>query len=206
MEELRIRTEPDHRSVEAQLDLKSRLRSLSEYLALLKKFYGFIAAWEPRVLSALDQPDFLRARTKLPLLTADLVRLGFVDTSQLPHCVVPTFERNADALGSMYVIEGSTLGGSIIAAQVERRLGLSRHNGCLYFSGYGEHTNKMWSDFGRYMRLSVTHAERAAAVRGARNTFNLLQLWLAADAADAPVRRHAGSAFENKRRRTVQSS
>ena len=84
-----------------------------------------------------DRP-FLNPRRRLHLLEADLAVLGSsaraVDALQA--CPVPLLHDAAEALGSLYVIEGSTLGGRIIQRNVERCLGFDgRWNGSLKRDG-----------------------------------------------------------------------
>lgn len=50
----------------------------------------------------------------------------------------------ADCLGAIYVLEGSTLGGQIIAPVVARTLSLTPPTGCRYYIGYGPETGPRW--------------------------------------------------------------
>ncbi|MBW1653854.1 biliverdin-producing heme oxygenase [Flavobacterium quisquiliarum] len=51
------------------------------------------------------------------------------------------------ALGVLYVVEGSTLGGRFILKNVSKRPELSGEKGVSYFSGYGERTGSFWKAF-----------------------------------------------------------
>ena len=75
----------------------------------------------------------------------------------------------------MYVMEGSTLGGQVIA----RRLALPLRS----LVPYGSRTGAMWRAFGAAARASLGPAERGLALEGARETFAVLQAWLTGDAA-----------------------
>lgn len=55
------------------------------------------------------------ARRRAALLLADLRDLG--DDAR-PHPVLPAFDSDAAALGGLYVLEGSRLGGAVLARQV----------------------------------------------------------------------------------------
>ena len=95
----------------------------------------------------------------------------------LPMCSAPVLRNAAEALGSLYVMEGSTLGGRVIERNVKRCLGLDAQHGCTYFAGYGMHTGTMWRSF-------LTQLDQAPAVDaeqiadGATATFECLALWL----------------------------
>jgi heme oxygenase len=78
----------------------------------------------------------------------------------------------------MYVVEGATLGGTVIARYVERRLGLSRHNGCLYFRCYGAEVRPMWIAFGTRLVATCGPADHDAVVAAACRTFEVLRIWL----------------------------
>ena len=49
-------------------------------------------------------------------------------------------------LGVLYVLEGSTLGGRLIARHVEPALGLINGRGDAYFRGHGEATGALWRE------------------------------------------------------------
>lgn len=51
------------------------------------------------------------------------------------------------AMGIMYVIEGSSLGGRVIYKNIHKNLGYDNENGAAYFSGYGDKTGSYWKNF-----------------------------------------------------------
>ena len=81
-------------------------------------------------------------------------------------------------LGSMYVIEGSTLGGAVIAQAVERNLGLSAGTGCAYFRSYGRETARMWKSFGAVLLAASSPETDDLIVGAAKTTFAVMQDWL----------------------------
>mgnify|MGYP006161253249 CR=1 FL=1 len=89
--------------------------------------YGFIAACEQRLDIGAAPPSLgIERRLKAPLLRSNLRALGcsapaidrIAFCEQLPHV-----ERWPAALGYFYVIEGSTLGGQLLARHFRERLG-----------------------------------------------------------------------------------
>lgn len=57
----------------------------------------------------------------------------------------------AFALGILYVMEGSTLGGRFILKNISTISGLDKGLGISYFQGYGEKTGSYWKTFLGYM-------------------------------------------------------
>lgn len=162
-------------------DLEARTSSLSAYRDLLARLYGFHAGWEPHVAVILADPKFFQRRRKVELLERDLGFLGITraEIDRLPLCdpIVP-MRTPAEALGSMYVMEGSTLGGIIIARQVERSLGLGRRNGCRYFRCYGDDTGPMWTNFRAELLARCGPDDEGVVIATAQRTFEVLGSWL----------------------------
>ena len=100
-----------------------------------------------------------------------------MESPGLPYPAV-TLRTTAEAWGSMYVVEGSTLGGVIIARHIERRLGLNRHNGCHYFRCYGTDVRPMWTSYGARLLARCGPGEEEAVVAAASRTFETLYDWL----------------------------
>ena len=78
----------------------------------------------------------------------------------------------------MYVVEGSTLGGTIIAHEVERRLGLNAETGCAYFRSYGRETAAMWKSFGAVLLEASSPEADDIIVASAQKTFDVMHDWL----------------------------
>ncbi len=55
-------------------------------------------------------------------------------------------EYEAGFLGALYVLEGSTLGGRVLARQVEMVLKLTSGQGNAYFQGHGAATGALWKE------------------------------------------------------------
>lgn len=181
LERVKIETALAHDRIEQGFDLGARTSSPSAYRDLLARLYGFHAAWEPRAEAALAHAEFFHGRRKVDLLRTDLHELGMTDSDirQLALCVPTVPMRTpADAFGSMYVVEGSTLGGILIARHVERRLGLGLNNGCSYFRCYGEAVGPMWKAFGTTLLAHCGPRDEKAVVTAARRTFDILHQWL----------------------------
>jgi heme oxygenase len=181
LERLKIETRPAHDRIEKAMDLDRRIASREAYRDLLIRFYGFHKAWESNAASLAPDRTFFQRRCKADLLAQDLKALG-LDADQiiqLPQChpLMPLPAPEA-VLGSMYVVEGSTLGGAIIAKEVERKLGFGPETGCAYFRSYGRDTAAMWKSFGRVLLAASSPETDDLIVASAQNTFTVMHDWL----------------------------
>lgn len=186
MQRLKRDTRIYHEQIEQIVDLPSRLRSREGYRAVLVKFYGFYAPLEVGLRRidglALALSD-VAVRRKAGLIARDLVALGVpaAELSTLSYCDdLPALPDVAHALGCLYVLEGATLGGQIIARQLTDSLGVTADSGGAFFSGYGPATGPMWRSFGAGLAAYAATPEReAAVVTAARETFRAFERWLA---------------------------
>jgi heme oxygenase len=181
LERLKIETRPAHDRIEKAIDFERRITSRETYRDLLIRFYGFHSAWEAAAESMAPETAFFQRRCKTGLLVKDLEALGMTtgEIIRLPRChpLMPLPTPGA-VLGSMYVIEGSTLGGAIIAREVERRLGMSANTGCAYFRSYGRETALMWKSFGATLLAASSAEADDLIVETAKRTFNVMHDWL----------------------------
>lgn len=176
---LRAATRPAHDTLESALGLLDERLDLQAYTAMIGRFYGFWHGWEPQVAALLQDEAFLAPRRRLHLLVADLAALGVSPhtVAALPLCPHPMLRDAVEAFGSLYVMEGSTLGGKVIQRNAGRRLGLDDRSGCTYFAGYGTQTGAMWRMFlAKLDQVPAADAERTAI--GALATFERLGWWL----------------------------
>lgn len=90
--------------------------------------------------------DDLEQRKKKHLIENDLLFFNSNKTNAekvfQTEGISPAF-----ALGILYVVEGSTLGGRFILKNVSKVLQLSGEDGVSYFNGYGEKTGSFWKYF-----------------------------------------------------------
>ncbi len=181
LERLKVETRPAHDRIEAAMELGRCIASRDAYRSLLIRFYGFHSAWERSAAAAAPDRTFFESRCKTRLLVRDLVALGLGENEiiRLPQCdpLMP-LSSSAAVLGSMYVVEGSTLGGAIIARQVERNLGFDGQTGCAYFRGYGRDSAVMWKQFGAMLLEASSPETEVVIVAAAQETFRVMHDWL----------------------------
>ncbi|MBN8627309.1 MAG: biliverdin-producing heme oxygenase [Planctomycetes bacterium] len=191
-EHLKQSTATAHRRLEASLDWMSPDFSRDDYQRLLRHLLGFLQPWESQVARFVpgDMTAMFDERRKTPLLERDVAALDdpsskpieFAAPEQLPYVDSP-----AAAWGSWYVVEGSTLGGQLLARHFHARWNLSEAAGLTYFTGYGSQTGARWAEFRRMAEASLDAAAYAAAAVAAGETFEKFGAWLTAAPAEQPA-------------------
>jgi heme oxygenase len=178
---LRSRTRDAHSALEEQLGLLDQPASTEYYARLLLRFLGFHLVWEQGLQAFPALARELKTRSRLQQLRHDLKTLGLADAeiSRVPlcsdaHCVTTD---EARALGSFYVLEGSTLGGQLITRHLSSAPGFPAQ-GLSYFNPYGVRTGEMWRSFKRWLEIQAEHHAVNDILSGARGTFGVLQTWL----------------------------
>ena len=156
---------------------------LAAYRNLLMAYHGFHAPLERRLspfLAELDQPR----RAKAPALLRDLHALGLTpaETDTLPECqMLPAVTCEASALGVMYVMEGSTLGGQVLKRVMAERMGVDQASGGAFLDVYGTETGSLWRGFLLFLdRYRASPEEQARTVQAAIDTFASFERWLEA--------------------------
>lgn len=171
---LREATAPRHAAIDTLLALRHPFGA-AHYTCVLQGFGDFLSAWEPHMARALppDWQTWFAASTRLHLVRQDLAAMGM---PREPAAVtLETVDTPAAALGSLYVLEGSALGGQFIAAAAGRQLGLTPDHGTAYFHGCGSGTATRWREFLARLAADLVSAEdREQAVQGATATFDVL--------------------------------
>jgi heme oxygenase len=149
---LRAATRPMHEAIEAELDIAVRLNSIGAYRSFLEDLLRLYRPLEKALQAVAWQGsgiDFDRRR-KIGWLEADLIDLKHTRASL---DALPDFHREAwptslpEALGALYVIEGSTLGGRVILQRLAPILGVSAAWAGSFLNGYGRRTGSMWQAF-----------------------------------------------------------
>jgi heme oxygenase len=181
MSQLKQATLQQHLEVEASMPVMQPHLHLETYRRLLGQLYTVIGPLEGQLLALpIPDPFEVAARQKAVLLRRDLDTLGVLpDTAPLS----PRLANVSEALGAMYVLEGATLGGQVIARHLQTRLALTAGSGSAYFTGYGSETGQMWRRFGAAMTCTVLPEDAPAVIAGAQATFTAFQTALTAGPA-----------------------
>jgi heme oxygenase len=189
---LRTETAPEHEAVEQSLDLLDAGLTAPRLAAVLARMHGFWLAAEAGLDSwAAAHPaaaDGVRwaDRRRAHLFARDLAALGAVPAGPVPTpSLTPVADTDA-ALGRLYVLEGSTLGGVFIDRHLATLPQLAGAGPLRAFSPYSERTGAMWHGFRTATRDHVAGGGDAGrVVAAARETFTALARWCGAAALAA---------------------
>lgn len=155
--------------------------SLNDYQTYLAALFGLTIACEDEIFPAISHViTDLADRYKSRLIIDDLLATGLSE-AEVDALPVYRFEFStiAEALGIMYVLEGSTLGGKILYRHIHEVLGLTPENGASYFWGYGPQTGNLWKSFISSLTQFVDeHEERDSVIGSAKKTFTIIDNWL----------------------------
>lgn len=165
-------TKEAHLNLEKKVVQKMKaIRSNEDYADFLKHFYAYFNKVEQAIapyITAELLPDHAERRNS-EYLKKDIEDLGF-DVTELPAATAPKISNTLEALGALYVMEGSIMGGPIIVKMLEKG-GITK--GVSFFSGYGEATGVMWAKFIAVMNAqAATEADETLAIQSADATFS----------------------------------
>ncbi|MGD0106963.1 MAG: biliverdin-producing heme oxygenase [Rhodopila sp.] len=185
--QLRAGTQAAHSRIEtapALVRLVARDLTRGEYVFILQHLQALYTHLEPAVaaeLETLPAAAALLDGSRPRRLAEDLAWFG---ASALPPPPLPVLAGPAAALGALYVIEGSGLGGRIIGRNVAECLGVAPGAGGSFFCGLdAESARVRWSRLSSILDESLIEADSADAgtdaddrvVAGARDTFGFFE-------------------------------
>lgn len=175
-----------HEQTEVLLGLPDAIQTLAHYRILLCQFLGLYGPLERSLTRFSEWGKYgfaLPSPSQSDCLVADLAVLGIdvARVSYAPHAALPPLPSFAHALGALYVLEGSTLGGRVILRDVETRFGPHVSGATQFFGGRGKAVGQMWQTFKtgldafghEWPNLHVDVAE------GAGSVFRAINAWFA---------------------------
>jgi heme oxygenase len=150
---------------------------LSGYRALLMRLYGF----HRPVDAGMGAHTWLTDETpRSRLLESDLQALGVTRDQQdvLPRCAtLPLLTDDAQALGALYVVEGSALGGAAIARAVAPVLAPLEGDGCRFFSN-DSGKRRGWPQLLVRLESLSGESQEQATIDAAVATFLAFEAWM----------------------------
>lgn len=175
---LKTNTANYHDEIETKLESKRLFDGTftqENYYKMLLVNHQFIKAYEGEIHSLLNEKDLNLLNeinfNKLKLIEKDLVELNLNPNPLTP---IENLENRAEALGALYVIEGSMLGGMVIAKQLKKYPELEKAS-FNYFGHYGSHIGPIWKSFVSYMNENlITEEEKQFALEGAKKAYQYL--------------------------------
>ena len=178
--QIKAHTREDHAALEKKLMQRiTKIEHRVDYVALLVLLHGFYSSLERVITPFAPQgiKDFAKRRKASKL--RDDVKALMPQFGDFPTCAsVPKINSYNAALGALYVMEGSTLGGSIIKRIIASKL--RSEEGFSFFLSYGENVHVMWDQFKSYLNGPFTVQDEAEILNAARETFITFNLWLSA--------------------------
>jgi heme oxygenase len=185
--QLRIRTSCLHSQIEALLGLPAAIQTLDDYRGWLCRFLGLYAPLEHGLASFGAWSDHglaLPSPSHSACLAADLAVLGIDPAGVLrtPPALLPQLPTFAHAIGALYVLEGSTLGGRVILHDVERRIGthLTGLTGATqFFGGRASAVGLIWQRFKAALDAfgSARPYLSPDVISGAESAFRAIEAW-----------------------------
>jgi heme oxygenase len=154
------------------------LHSREDYGAILRTFYGFFFPLQQQIAQYIqpnDLPD-ISERRHAALILDDLAALHLPATGIQLCTELPLVNSKAGALGALYVLEGSTLGGRMISRMLLKHPALALDDSQVrFFNGYGEETGPKWKSFVAVLNRETDVNTMVAA---ANHTFTLFSNWI----------------------------
>lgn len=176
LDTLRRSTASLHAEIESHALLRPLLSpdiSPAQLALLLCGFREFFALLEPglgaRLPPVLSGAGY-RYHPRLPLLIADLGDLAETPPVPAGFCADLAGAVPGNLLGTLYVIEGATQGGRLIAPHLLAQLGLGQSRGARYFHLYRQ---RQWPVL-RTVLAEPADGALEDIVGSAQNTFRLL--------------------------------
>jgi heme oxygenase len=178
-----LRTLTAHAHARAEHAVMRALTPLGyeRYASYLERVLALYAPLEERLWSAPALRDLLRdtdQRRKTPWLLEDLAALGRAPVLDGRAPELPALASPLEQLGAAYVVEGATLGGSVLLARL-RGSGLlldRNRGGARFLSGYGPETGARWHAFRSALReAACSRADWTAIGAGALATFRAFE-------------------------------
>jgi len=176
---LRRGTASCHTLAERAFDIKRRMGSLPDYAGALAILWRLHLVTD-RALEAAGWAGLPRARTvaqaRLDWLRQDLASLGVEPPAT---DLTLTLADEAEALGCLYVMEGSMLGSLVLARLVQTRLGIGTLTGARFLHGFAEETDAIWHEFVAELDSRPVAGTGPGALAGAIRTFELFSAAIA---------------------------
>ncbi|SFS18253.1 Heme oxygenase [Granulicella pectinivorans] len=182
---MRAATMEAHLSIERALALPDSIQTSGDYRDWLGRFFGIYLPLEEVLRGFHEWPSWkidLDVLGQARALRQDLIALG-CDLRTIELAVgdaLPRLTRFAEALGALYVLEGSKLGGRMILRELLPRMSSEISGAWMFFEGHGAETGARWADFRGSLDAycAAEPAELGGVIEGANATFQALHRWM----------------------------
>lgn len=170
---LRQATQSAHRQLDGHAMSQRLLQTVGDrmfYGQLLRHYHCLHQQLDAAIAQAmidhgLDWP----IAPKAPWLAQDLHALQL---SPLPAAAPLPALSLPQLLGTVYVVEGSMLGGQWICKRLQASLGIDANSGARFFSGYGNDSAQHWAGVGALCQAHYQPAMQQACIDAALQVFS----------------------------------
>lgn len=194
MEHLKMATAGPHAQLEATpffVALLAGQLPLESYVGQLRALAMAHSILEPALANCDDvavASVWREDLRKLPLLQSDLnffearwvadIKEAVEHSLQLGEAIrLKSAEESLALLGYLYVLEGSTLGSSVVRSKIAKSFLLRTDGGLAYVSSYGPAVHAHWEEFRQRMNaFSPTQEQREIIVAAAADLFSRLTM------------------------------
>lgn len=180
LQRLKEETRQAHQRAEDTLRIFSPDFDLRRYVILLERFYGFWTPLEAQLacFEELDRESLnFCNRFKSHLLAADLRIFGRDPTSLPSCCRLPGMRTFHQALGCLYVLEGSALGAQMIGRHLQERFQIGHESGAAFFNAHAGNAGQCWREFCAFLVAHCNPSHSDQVVSSALETFNRFTEW-----------------------------
>ena len=179
-EKLKEQTKSSHQNLERKLLKRLKIIEYKhEYAELLTYFYSFFGGLELCINKNLNfdtLPDY-SFRRKTSSILNDLKSMDSALPVLALKDALPEISNHFQALGALYVIEGSTLGGQIICRMLREQINDVDPKWFSFFGGYGDQTYLMWDVFKQAIDVIRKPEDEEMVIESANDTFVQFSKW-----------------------------
>lgn len=172
LQAVRTATADIHTAIETEADVERRLRDLGERPAMVGRFHLLHTAVEAAIAPwrAAFEEDGYTPDSPSPLIRSGLETLGLAPPEGQAVAPLPTY---GEAIGWVYVAEGSMLGGRIMRKAMTRD-GIPL-TGLEFLDPWGDETGSRWRAFMQAMDSACAsgRATQDDIVKGGKDAFDL---------------------------------
>ncbi|MDM1048663.1 biliverdin-producing heme oxygenase [Sphingobacterium hotanense] len=170
-ERIKAATKNGHQNLEKQVVYRLKaIENNLDYADLLKFFFSYFETLEQQIANNIPASlePYFRVRRSAKDIAKDIAVLG-ADLADLPQAFLPIIENKNQAIGALYVLEGSIMGGPYIVKMLQKQ---GIETGFNFFQGYGEQSAEKWAKFTKIINTEVAEEKDIEeAIASAHNTF-----------------------------------
>lgn len=149
----------------------------AEYVQYLRLMYDVVKDAEENIFPSLNvYVEDIASRNKAHFIENDLRALGCPPLVRSTPLSTGCFNLTIPfAMGILYVLEGSSLGGRVILKNITNALGYTAEEGAAYFAGYGNLTGPRWKSFLEALsNFAAETGQNEEIVQGANYAFETI--------------------------------